>query len=232
MGLALPFDQLDNDYTMKQLLALAALFLTLGMAHAQTPVTKLPGEENLSLRERAERDFLMPVRRKKEAVRAAAPDNATASPENDATAHATASVDDARPEEASVAARETHTTRSYAARHAAWLSARRAEARAEERASERRAARRSSSKRSSRTTHSTKASRSKAVRTKNKTKSKAARAKEARVAKSSKSHRSTTKTKHKAAAKKVTSHKKSQATKKKATASHKSHKSSKKKHRR
>ena len=46
-----------------------ALLLTWSGAQAQnekqTPVTKLPGEENLSLRERAERDFLMPVRRKK-----------------------------------------------------------------------------------------------------------------------------------------------------------------------
>ena len=219
---------------MKQLLALAALFLTLtlGTAHAQTPVTKLPGEENLSLRERAERDFLMPVRRKKAAEVAHSEKDATAAPENDATAHATANAEEARPEEAVVVARETHITRSYAVRHAAWLSARRAEARAEERASERRAARRS--KHNSKITHSTKASRSKAARTKTKTKSKAARDKEARAARSSKSHRSTTKTKHKAAVKKVTLHKKSSATKKKATASHKSHESHKshKKHRR
>ena len=54
-----------------------SLLLTWGSAQAQnekqTPVTKLPGEENLSLRERAERDFLMPVRRKKAVVEAPLP---------------------------------------------------------------------------------------------------------------------------------------------------------------
>ena len=53
---------------MKHLIILFSLLLWAGSAQAQNekavPVTRLPGEENLSLRERAERDFLMPVRRK------------------------------------------------------------------------------------------------------------------------------------------------------------------------
>ena len=78
---------------MKHLVVLFSLLLWAGGVQAQNeksqPVTKLPGEENLSLRERAERDFLMPVRRKKvaaEAPKPAAEDN-TAAPETDATAH-------------------------------------------------------------------------------------------------------------------------------------------------
>ena len=59
---------------MKHLFVLLTLLLTWGGAQAQTEkqtiVSKLPGEENLSLRERAERDFLMPVRRKKIVVEA------------------------------------------------------------------------------------------------------------------------------------------------------------------
>ena len=54
---------------MRKIIALLALLLSAAAANAQTDkaqsVTKLPGEEKLSLRERAERDFLMPVRRKK-----------------------------------------------------------------------------------------------------------------------------------------------------------------------
>jgi len=99
---------------MRKLLALCALLLSTSAAMAQTDktpaVTKLPGEERLSVRERAERDFLMPVRRKKMAeltkVTAMADQDATASPELDATASYT-EAPDARPEE--VAAVE-HTT--------------------------------------------------------------------------------------------------------------------------
>ena len=225
---------------MKHLFALFALCLAIGTARAQTPVTKLPGEENLSLRERAERDFLMPVRRKKvvEAPRPGGPDDMTAAPENDATAHYSATADEVRPEEAIALAREARPTRSFAARHTAWL-VRRAEARAEERAADlraarraeaRRAARHSSSKRSSKATHSRKRSSkathnskrsSKAVKTK--TKTKAARAKAAHTAKRSKSHHSAAKASHKT--KKVTAHKKASHAAK-ATAKHK------KKHRR
>ncbi|MDO7874536.1 hypothetical protein Q5H93_07320 [Hymenobacter sp. ASUV-10] len=115
---------------MKQLLALFAIILTVSSAHAQadkTPaVTKLPGEEKLSIRERAERDFLMPVRRKQIAADApkAANEDITASPETDAnnvTAHANAPVtDEVRTvEEAAAPARDTrivHSTRAHAAR--------------------------------------------------------------------------------------------------------------------
>ena len=70
---------------MRYLLALFSLLLTTA-AVAQTPVTKLPGEETLSRRERAERDFLMPVRREKAAAlttQAHAAQPPTASPETD-----------------------------------------------------------------------------------------------------------------------------------------------------
>jgi hypothetical protein len=115
---------------MKQLLALFAILLTVGTSHAQadkTPaVTKLPGEEKLSIRERAERDFLMPVRRKQIVADApkAANEDITAAPETDAnnvTAHANAPVtDEVRTvEEAAAPARETrvvHSTRAHSAR--------------------------------------------------------------------------------------------------------------------
>jgi hypothetical protein len=56
---------------MRKLIVLLALSLSTSVAWAQAEkaqvVTKLPGEESLSTRERAERDFLMPVRRKKAA---------------------------------------------------------------------------------------------------------------------------------------------------------------------
>ena len=141
---------------MKHLFVFFSLLLTWGSAQAQsekqTPVTKLPGEENLSLRERAERDFLMPVRRKKvvvEAPKASIEDN-TAAPETDATAHYAEATDEA-------AAMSARTARSYEVRHSEALAARRAaarreearaearsEARAEARAEARRAARHSS----------------------------------------------------------------------------------------
>jgi len=114
---------------MKQLLALFAIILTVGSAHAQadkTPaVTKLPGEEKLSVRERAERDFLMPVRRKQIVADApkAANEDITASPETDAnnvTAHANAPVSDEvrTVEEAAAPARETRVVRSTRAHSA------------------------------------------------------------------------------------------------------------------
>ena len=50
---------------MRKLIALCALLLSASAAMAQADkapaVTKLPGEEKLSVRERAERDFLMPM---------------------------------------------------------------------------------------------------------------------------------------------------------------------------
>ena len=101
---------------MKHLVVLFSLLLWAGGVQAQNeksqPVTKLPGEENLSLRERAERDFLMPVRRKKaapEAPKPAADDN-TAAPETDATAHYSEATDEA--------ANIARTARSYELRHA------------------------------------------------------------------------------------------------------------------
>ena len=125
---------------MKYLFVLFALLLSWGDASAQnekqTPVTKLPGEENLSLRERAERDFLMPVRRKKTVTEApkAAADDATAAPETDATARYAEAADEAR----EVAA-PTHTTRSTEARRTSSSAARRAAARREEARAEARA---------------------------------------------------------------------------------------------
>ena len=115
---------------MKHLVVLFSLLMAWSSAQAQTEkavsVTKLPGEENLSLRERAERDFLMPVRRKKMAAEApkAVPEDNTAAPETDATAHYSEATD-----EAAVSAR---TARSYEARHAEALASRRAVVRREE----------------------------------------------------------------------------------------------------
>ncbi|NML66208.1 hypothetical protein HHL22_13425 [Hymenobacter sp. RP-2-7] len=153
---------------MRKLIVLVALSLGASTAWAQAPaanaVTKLPGEEKLSMRERAERDFLMPVRRKRAAELAKQPTAfteqlATAAPENDALSTYNEAAPDPRPEEAAVA-HEAHATRSRAARHAAWLAARR-ERLAEARAAERRAAHRSSRKSSVKTKHTSKASKAK-----------------------------------------------------------------------
>jgi hypothetical protein len=116
---------------MRKLIAICALLLSASAAMAQTDkapaVTKLPGEERLSVRERAERDFLMPIRHKKmaEVAKATAqvdPEDATASPELDATAHYTEAAE-ARPDEVAVVARAERRTalryysRSRSARH-------------------------------------------------------------------------------------------------------------------
>ena len=198
---------------MKHLFVLLSLLLFWGSAQAQnekgTPVTKLPGEENLSVRERAERDFLMPVRRKKivEAPKASTEDSAA--PESDAaTAHYAEATDEALP---------AHTTRSYEARHADALAARRAarreEARAEARAEARRAARHSSRSHSSKSSksksskskaHKSTSSKSKAKASKSKTKSKSAARSSKSKAKSS-SHKA--KSSKKSSAKKSTAHK-------------------------
>ena len=74
---------------MRSLYALAGLLLCSAPAFSQTspssasadhkaqaPVTALPGEERLSVRERAERDFLMPVRHKQDAALRAAHEEA------------------------------------------------------------------------------------------------------------------------------------------------------------
>ncbi|RYY07277.1 MAG: hypothetical protein EOO36_24750, partial [Cytophagaceae bacterium] len=92
---------------MRKLLVLLALSLSTSAAWAQAEkaqvVTKLPGEESLSNRERAERDFLMPVRRKKAAEApkptASAEQLASASPETDATAHYNIAAPEPRTEE-------------------------------------------------------------------------------------------------------------------------------------
>ncbi len=124
---------------MRKLIAICALLLSASAAQAQTDknaaVTKLPGEEKLSVRERAERDFLMPTRHKKmaEVAKATAqidPEDATASPELDATAHYTEAAE-ARPDEVAVATRAEHRTalrhysRSRSARHTTKASAHR-----------------------------------------------------------------------------------------------------------
>ena len=111
---------------MRKLIALCVLLLSASAAMAQTDknpaVTKLPGEEKLSTRERAERDFLMPVRRKKQEalsrITASNDPEGTASPELDATAHYTVAAPEARPEEVASPAR--------AERHAALRSRSRA----------------------------------------------------------------------------------------------------------
>ncbi len=222
---------------MKHLVVLFSLLLWAGSVQAQTekavPVTKLPGEENLSLRERAERDFLMPVRRKKtasEAPKIAAEDN-TAAPETDATAHYSEATD-----EAAVSAR---TARSYEIRHAEALASRRAaarreearlEARAEARRAARYAARHGSKSKSSKSkshkaaTHSSKASKARSSKSKTKTKS---------AAHTSKTKSKAAKAKANHTAKKVSVKKKTAAhkTTRKATASKSKSKASKK-HRR
>ncbi|WP_223654037.1 hypothetical protein [Hymenobacter psoromatis] len=119
---------------MRKLVVLFALVLSTTAAWAQAekpqPVTKLPGEEKLSTRERAERDFLMPVRRKKATdparPTASAEQLTSAAPETDAIAHYNEAAADPRPEEVAAPAHHAAATgRSRATRHAAWLAARR-----------------------------------------------------------------------------------------------------------
>ncbi len=225
---------------MKHLFVFLSLLLTWSGAQAQNekqvPVTKLPGEENLSLRERAERDFLMPVRRKKivtEAPKASAEDN-TAAPESDATAHYAETADEAR--EAAVPA---HTTRSYEARHTELLAARRAAARREESRADARAEARRAARHTSRSSRSSKSSKSKAHKATahsskaSKTKVKTKSAAHAKVSKSVSKH---TSKKTKTKAKSSHSSKKSSASAHKAKATKKSTpsktKSKAKKHRR
>lgn len=190
---------------MRKLIVLVALSLSASAAWAQSSgaasVTKLPGEEKLSVRERAERDFLMPVRRKKAAElakqqpTASAEQLATAAPENDALSTYSEATPDPRPEEVAVV-HEAHT-RSRAVRHAAWLAARR-ERLAEAHATARRATRHSSKSRSTKAKHASKASKATkaSARTSKASKSKARRHEEA--------HRSTRKA---TTAKKATTHK-------------------------
>ena len=145
---------------MRKLLALFVLLLSATAASAQTdkaqPVTKLPGEENLSLRERAERDFLMPVRRKKaerpQPAAVPAEQLSTAAPETDATAHYTeaAPAAESRIEvAAALTRREATAARLRAVRRAHLRNLERlAEIRAERRAAARYAARHHSSRKS------------------------------------------------------------------------------------
>lgn len=107
---------------MRKLIATCALLLSASAAMAQADkapaVTKLPGEEKLSIRERAERDFLMPIRHKKMAevskvTASSAELESTAAPELDATAHY-AEAAEARPEEVAMV---THSERHTALRH-------------------------------------------------------------------------------------------------------------------
>ena len=107
---------------MRKLIATCALLLSASAAMAQADkapaVTKLPGEEKLSIRERAERDFLMPIRHKKMAevskvTASSAELESTAAPELDATAHY-AEAAEARPEEVAMV---MHSERHTALRH-------------------------------------------------------------------------------------------------------------------
>ena len=145
---------------MKKLAVLFMLVLSTTAAWAQAEkaplVTKLPGEEKLSTRERAERDFLMPVRRKKAAElarpTASAEQLASAAPETDYSARYHEAPADPRPEEVAAPARYEATATRLAARR-------------EERAAEaRRAARHTSKARRSSHSKTTKASRAKATR--------------------------------------------------------------------
>ena len=195
---------------MKHLFVLLSLLLAWSGAQAQnekqTPVTKLPGEENLSLRERAERDFLMPVRRKKavaETPKATAEDN-TAAPELDATAHYSESAEEAR--EAAVPA---HTTRSYEARHTEWLAARRTAARREEARLEARAEARRAARHSLRSHGSSRISKAKAHKAtshSNSSKSSKSKAKSKSAVHSSKSTSKSKGAKAKSSTKKSASH--------------------------
>ena len=200
---------------MKHLFVLLTLLLTWSGAQAQaekqTIVSKLPGEENLSLRERAERDFLMPVRRKKIVVEApkTIADESTAAPESDATAHYTEG------DEANPAAVPAHTTRSYEARNTEALAARRAtarreeartEARAEARAEARRRAARSGSKSKSHSSKSKSKSKSAANAKSSKSKSKSSKAKSSASSKKSSAKKGSSK---KSTAKKSTAKKSS-----------------------
>ncbi len=179
---------------MKKLAVLFALVLSTTAAWAQAEkaqiVTKLPGEEKLSTRERAERDFLMPVRRKKAAdlarPTASAEQLASAAPETDYSARYHEAPADPRPEEVAAPAHaEATATRSRATRHAAWLAARR-EARAAE-------ARHTSKARRSSHSKTTKARRAKETRAARHA-SKATRHAKAAPHKASKSRANTKKT--------------------------------------
>ena len=175
---------------MRKLLVLFALVLSTTAAWAQAekpqPVTKLPGEENLSTRERAERDFLMPVRRKKAAdlarPTASAEQLASAAPETDYSARYHEAPADPRPEEVAAPARYEATATRLAARR-------------EERAAEaRRAARHTSKARRSSHSKTTKASRAKATRAARHGKATPHSAAKAATHKASKSRASTKKT--------------------------------------
>jgi hypothetical protein len=214
------FSKLSIKLLMRKLIALCAFLLSASAAMAQTDknpvVTKLPGEEKLSVRERAERDFLMPVRRKKvvEAPRAMASADmeSTASPELDATAHYTEAVE-TRPEEvASPARAERHTALRHHSRAARLAAARRARA-AEEHRSVR---------------HSSKSSKAKAAKHTKSTKASKHHAK-AEKASSSRSHKKEATHKTKTKTKKAAASKHHESTKKKVS---KTKTKSSKKHRR
>lgn len=201
------FSNLLGKLLMRKLVVLIALSLSTTAAWAQAEkaqvVTKLPGEENLSTRERAERDFLMPVRRKKAAElskpTASAEQLATAAPETDGLSHYSEAAADPRTEEVAAATAEA----SAASRRAARRARLRAIERAEERAAEARAERRAEARRAAR--HSSKSSHSKKS-------TKASRAAEAREARrSSKSHHTSEKASSHHSTKKTSSHKTSKA---------------------
>jgi len=206
--------KLFSKLLMRKLVVLLALSLSTSAAWAQAEkaqvVTKLPGEERLSTRERAERDFLMPVRRKKAAElvkpTASAEQLATAAPEIDATAHYSEAAADPRTEEVAAVAHETSTASRRAARRARLRAIERAEERAAEARAERRAEARRAARHTSKSSKSSKATKS----------TKASRAKAAREAKHSKtSHKATSAKRHSStSSKKATAHKAKSSAKK------------------
>jgi hypothetical protein len=221
------FSILSSKLLMRKLIVLLALSLSTSAAWAQAEkaqvVTKLPGEESLSTRERAERDFLMPVRRKKAAElskpTASAEQLATAAPENDAVAHYNEAAADPRAEEVAAAAHEVSASHSRAARRARLRAIERAEERAAEARAERRAEARRAAKHSSKSSKSTKASRAKEAReakhsskSKHHSSEKASSHHSSKKASSHKSHKETTKkAKHHTAEKKVKTKSKSKS---------------------
>ena len=176
---------------MRHLLVLSALLLSTLAAAAQTEktaVSTLPGEENLSARERAERDFLMPVRRPKVvADPKPAAEEVTAAPETDGTT--TAHFDEApavetRPE-------EVGNVREARAAHATRLSSRHRSTRSTSRSSKAKSGKAHSSKSAH---HSTSKTKTKAKAGSSKKASATKKAASAKKAKSGSTHKTVKKT--------------------------------------
>lgn len=117
---------------IKLILGLAGLLLSSAPVLAQSnkkprpsASASLPGEEKLSAQERAERDFLMPVRRKQAAaLKAVAREEATMAPlvaeataRNAEAAEETTTAEAAEVKAAAVEPKRTYHRRSSSARH-------------------------------------------------------------------------------------------------------------------